>query len=891
MEEAAQLNALKVPPQSMDAEMSLLGCLLIDKEALLKIADVLQPDDFYKEGHRMIYEVILELYTVHEPVDLLTTSNRLEEKKMLESVGGRGYLAQLTNTVATAGHVQTYARIVQKKAMLRRLLAASNEIAKLGYSEEADVDHILDTAQQSVYNVSRRFMKAEFTHIRNVLTDAFDRIDELHREKGKLRGVPTGYPALDNTLAGLQKSDLLVLAARPSCGKTSLALDVMRHVAVQAKVPVGMFSLEMSKEQLVDRLLCAEANVDLWRMRTGRLSERPEDDDFPRIGHAMGVLAEAPIFIDDTPNCNVMQIRTKARRLQQEHGLGLIVIDYLQLMESSIHGNSDNRVQEVAEITRGLKGIARELNVPVLALSQLSRAVEMSKPAIPKLAHLRESGCLTGETLITRADTGERVYLKDIVDGKVPTPLPIFALDEHWKVVRRMMTKAFSSGKKITYELRTRSGRAIRASANHPFRTLDGWRALEELQMGTHIALPRVLETQQSGDTLTLDELALLAHLIGDGCTVPRQPIHYTSADPANLAVVERVARTRFGITPRRVQQKNWWHSYLPSPHHLTRGTRNPITQWLIDLGIGLRHSYNKEVPRAVFTCSEKRVAHFLRHLWATDGNISWKKLPGRKPSGSIYYCSTSKKLATDVQHLLLRLGIISTLRTVSQGKYRLRYEVQIQGATEQIAFLEQVGCHGARGAIIPEMLVALRSITPNINLDAIPREAWNTTILAEKERIGWGWRDVAAAIETQYCGSALMRHGIGRERMARIALAMKSKKLQALAVSDVYWDEIVAITAQGVEEVYDATVPGVHNFVANDIIVHNSIEQDADVVLFIYRKAADRNYRPEDIPPDERYIAEIHIAKHRNGPTGMVKLFFDEARASFRSLEQRRGM
>ena len=387
-----QPNNPKVPPHSLEAESSLLGSILLDKNVLLNIVDLISFEDFYKDANVSVYEAIVELYNRHEPVDLLTVGNLLEEKKLLEKVGGRSYLIKLTNAVATAGHSKTYAIIVHKKAMLRRLLEAASEIAKLGYSEESNVDELLDEAQQKVFNVSTQFMKQEFTPIRSVLTEAFDRIDELHRQKGKLRGIPTGFTGIDNLLAGLQKSDMLILAARPAVGKTSFVLDLIRHIATKEKVATGLFSLEMSKEQLVDRLLCAEADVDLWRMRTGKLSDRPEDDDFPRIGHAMGVLAEAPIYIDDTPNINITQIRTKCRRLQTEHGLGLIVVDYLQLMQG--HRKVDSRVQEVAEISRGLKGIARELGVPVIALSQLSRAVELTKPAIPKLAHLRESGSL-----------------------------------------------------------------------------------------------------------------------------------------------------------------------------------------------------------------------------------------------------------------------------------------------------------------------------------------------------------------------------------------------------------------------------------------------------------------------------------------------------------------
>lgn len=374
--------------------MSLLGALLIDKEAMIRIGDQITPEDFYADKHREIFECMSDLFRRHEPIDILSVSNRLEEKNLVEAIGGRAYLIQLGNSVPTSSHVQHYAGIIQKKATLRRLIHAAQDITALGFEQSEDVETVLDRAEQKLYGVSQKFMKTAFTPITNILDTAFERIDENHREKGKLRGVSTGFHDLDALLGGFQKSDLVILAARPSCGKTSLSLDFMRHAAVKHKVPVGYFSLEMSKEQVVDRMICSEANVDLWKMRTGRLSDQGENDDFSRIGHAIGTLSEAPIYIDDSASANIVEIRTKARRLQMEHGLGFIIIDYLQLMESRSSGNTDNRVQEVAEITRGLKSIARELNVPVLALSQLSRAVETVKPAIPKLSHLRESGSI-----------------------------------------------------------------------------------------------------------------------------------------------------------------------------------------------------------------------------------------------------------------------------------------------------------------------------------------------------------------------------------------------------------------------------------------------------------------------------------------------------------------
>lgn len=382
---------LRVPPHNTEAEQSLLGCLMLDKDAIIKVADLVKPGDFYNDNHNAIYEIILELYEEREPIDVLSLSNKLEEKKQLERIGGSTYLAELVNSVPSASHVTHYAKVIQKKALLRRLIVAASHVVEMGYDEGQDVQKILDTAEQEIFGVSQKYIKQDFVPIKSILESAFNRIDELHRDGSKFRGIPTGYPDLDNILAGLQKSDLVILAARPSIGKTTLALDIARHIGIKEKIPVGIFSLEMSKDQLVDRMIAAVAGVDLWRLRTGKLRSDQGHDDFQRIGEAMGILSEANIFIDDEGSANVMEIRTMARRVHAEHNLGLIIIDYLQLMEGR---NSESRVQEISEISRALKQLARELNIPILALSQLSRSVESRSPQIPKLSDLRESGSI-----------------------------------------------------------------------------------------------------------------------------------------------------------------------------------------------------------------------------------------------------------------------------------------------------------------------------------------------------------------------------------------------------------------------------------------------------------------------------------------------------------------
>lgn len=408
---SAQNLIQRLPPQNLEAEQAVLGSLLLDKDSIIKIADKIAAEDFYDEKHAIIYRAILELYEQRSAIDVLTLSSKLREGDSLEKTGGTSYLTTLVNIVPSAAHVLHYAEIVRKKGTQRRLISQSNEIISLSYTEDMDLESMLDRAEQKLFSVSQKYLKQNFVPLSEILHETFDRIDELHREKGKLRGVATGFKDLDSKLGGLQRSDLIILAARPSMGKTSLALDMVRNVALAQKKSVGFFSLEMSKDQLVDRLLSAEADVDLWKMRTGKLNDMGPDNDFERIGHALGRLSEAQIFIDDSGSVNIMELRTKARRLQAEHNLDLIVVDYLQLMQGR---STDNRVQEVSEISRSLKILAKELDVPVLALSQLSRAVEQrGGDKKPQLSDLRESGSIEQD-----ADVVMFIYRDEMYTGK-----------------------------------------------------------------------------------------------------------------------------------------------------------------------------------------------------------------------------------------------------------------------------------------------------------------------------------------------------------------------------------------------------------------------------------------------------------------------------------------
>jgi replicative DNA helicase len=581
-------------PHNIEAEEAVLGSLLIDPDAIFKVASFLSPEDFYREKNGWIYEAIRDLHNRREPADFVTLCDELERRGQLEEVGGAVYITSLINAVPTAIHVEYYARIVERTAILRRLIGAAGQIAAIAYEGAEDVDEVVDRAEQILFGVSQRRITRDLVPIKQIIGDYYDRIDYLYQHRGELIGIPTGFSLLDKLLGGLQRSDLIIVAGRPSMGKTSFVLSVAQNAARKFNQHVALFSLEMSAEQIVQRLISAETGIDSQRLRLGNL----EDDEWPLFVQATGILSEAPIFIDDTPSISALQMRTKARRLHAEHGLDLIIVDFLQLMRGD--GRAENRVQEISSISRALKGLARELNVPVVAVSQLSRAVEARHDHRPILSDLRESGCLTGDTLIQLTD-GRRVPICQLAeDGG---PVPVMALNETtWQLEPTMARKAWYTGSKLVFHLRTQLGHEIRATANHKFRTLTGWKRLDQLEQGEHIALPR------SGES-------------------------------------------SLGRNPR-------------------------------------------------------------------------------------------------------------------------------------------------------------------------------------------------------------------------------------LATSDIYWDRVAAIEPDGIEDVYDLEVPEHHNFVAGDIILHNSLEQDADVVMFIYREEM---YNPDT---ELKNIADIIVAKHRNGPTGKVPLFFKKELAQFYEVE-----
>src|SRR2546428_8899696 len=475
--------------------------------------------------------------------------------RVLERIGGQAFLAELESGVPTAANVEYYGHLVEEAATKRKLISAGGRITALGFDDSTPAGQALDTAEGVIFNIAEGRITQDFVALKDILKTTWDQIEQIHKDQSVISGVPSGFNDLDAKTGGFQKSDLIIIAGRPGQGKTSLVLNVAQNASIHYKVPVAIFSLEMSEQQLVTRLLCSEASVDSYRLRTGLL----KDAEWPRIAQAMGALSEAQIYIDDSPSVSVMEMRTKARRLKSANNLGLIIVDYLQLMQGR---NQENRVQEVSDISRGLKSLARELQIPVIACSQLSREPEKRLDHRPQLSDLRESGCLTGDTPVYLPDLGTYRPISELVDQ---AGLRVLALNpETWKMEPRPVLNAFPTGRKPVYRLTTKLGRTVRATANHKFLTIDGWRRLDELVPGTRLALPRRLAGPFE-QTMTNDELALLGHLIGDGCTLPRHVQQYTTVDLGIAETVAHLATRVFGgtVTPRINRERRWDQGYL----------------------------------------------------------------------------------------------------------------------------------------------------------------------------------------------------------------------------------------------------------------------------------------------------------------------------------------
>jgi replicative DNA helicase len=1159
----------RTPPHDLAAEQCVLGGMMLSRDAISDVLDVIKARDYYRPAHQIVHDVIMDLFGRGEPADAVTVAAELTRRGDIGRVGGAPYLHTLIASVPTAANAGYYARIVRERAILRRLVEVGTRIAQLGYVGDGDADELVDRAEAEIYGVTDRRVSEDYLPLAEIMPGALDEIEAIGSRGGSLSGVPTGFADLDALTNGLHPGQMVVIAARPAMGKalaldtplptptgwttmgdirvgdellgchgrpvtvtaatdvlldrpcyevvfddetrivadaehqwltttsanrwlaraaatvgtttadfqtggaatsvrttreiaetlgagqglghavpvaesldlppvdlvippyvlgqclgmrsgvggpdlssdllgrdvipaeylraaraqrqallaglldvaggvaaggaveftcssgrlaadvrelviglgypcrpcqahvsgssavaaaaytlsftttddvfrltrkriahrqrrpvtgtpdmqqrtivavikvasvpvrcvqvdapdslylasrsmipthnSALALDVARAASIKAGLTTVLFSLEMSRNEITMRLLSAEARVPLHAMRTGQLGE----DDWTRLARRMSEVVDAPLFIDDSPNMSMMEIRSKCRRLRQRNELRLVIIDYLQLMSSP--RRVENRQQEVSELSRSLKLLAKELNVPVVALAQLNRGPELRTDKRPLLADLRESGCLTGRTRVVRADTNEEVSLASLLAGGV-RDIPVWALDERLKYVRATMSHVFPTGRKEAFLLRLASGRRVEATSNHRFLTLDGWIPLGKLPVGARIAVPRVVPTPLLPQRWPEDRVLLLAHLLGDGSFVRHLPLRYASVDEANLSAVTQAAR-HFGVTAVRDEypQARVTTLRLPAPFNVARGRRNPIVSWLDELGLyGLR-SHEKFVPTGVFALPDDQVALFLRHLWATDGSVTIHR-NGR--GGRIYYGSTSRRLLDDVASLLRRFAINTRIRAVTPGHHRPQYTLDITGRDNQMMFLKRIGSYGARGASCDHLQAILLGICDNTNVDTIPPDVWRRVraALAEQKVTH---RQFAAAIETKFCGSTLWKHSPSRGRLARVAKVLDNAELKLLATNDVLWDKIESVESLGFQDVYDATVLGLHNFVADGIAVHNSIEQDSDLVILLHREDA---YEPESPRAGE---ADLIVAKHRNGPTATVTVAF----------------
>ncbi|MFR9753894.1 replicative DNA helicase [Nocardia sp. 004] len=990
------------PPHDMAAEQSVLGGMLLSKDAIADVVEVVRPGDFYRPAHQAIYDTILDLYGRGEPADPVTVAAGLDRRGELKRIGGAPYLVTLTQTVPTAANAGYYAEIVAEKAILRRLVEAGTRIVQYGYAgaDGQDVAEVVDRAQAEVYEVTERRTSEDFLPLEELLQPTMDEIDSIASRGGISLGVPTGFSELDEVTNGLHPGQMIIVAARPGVGKalaldtplptptgwttmgevavgdellgrdgrptlvlaatdvltgrpcyevefsdgtvivadeqhqwlttagtegphtsvrttgdiahsvrtvdgapnhtvpqtayaeprrivdvrkidtrpvrcvevagedhlylagrskipthnSTLGMDFMRSCSVKHGLASVIFSLEMSRTEIVMRLLSAEAKIKLGDMRSGRMS----DDDWTKLARRMSEISEAPLFVDDSPNLTMMEIRAKARRLKQRHDLRLVVVDYLQLMTSG--KKVESRQQEVSDFSRNLKLLAKELEVPVVAISQLNRGPEQRTDKRPMVSDLRESGCLPASTRILRADTGAETTLGELLtSGEQPL---VWSLDERMRMVARPMVKVFSSGRKEVFRLRLASGREVEATGNHPFLTVDGWIPLAKLAAGDRLAIPRHVPEPVHTTRIPDAEVILLAHMIGDGSCVKRQPIRYASVDEENLTVVTQAA-THFGVTAVRddYAAARATTLRLRAPGHLTHGKRNPIAAWLDELGLfGLR-SHEKFVPPSIFTLPNDQIALFLRHLWATDGSVRWDA-KGRQ--AKIYYASTSRRLVDDVVQLLLRVGVHGRIEKVPKTGYRDCWHLTVDGSENQIIFLRDIGVHGARGRSAQEALAELEPMTRNTNVDTVPREIWSKvrTLLATKNMTH---REFSAAMGSRFCGSTMWKHSPSRSRLARVAAVLDDAEIQMFATNDVFWDKIIDITPLGEQDVFDGTVPGTHNFVAQGISVHNSLEQDADMVILLHRPDA---FERDDPRGGE---ADLILGKHRNGPTATI--------------------
>lgn len=867
----------KLQPQALPLEEAVLGALMLEREALPVVMDILRPESFYHEAHQCIYRAALRLFERSNPVDILTVTEELRKSGDLDRVGGSYYLVELTNRVASAANIEYHARIIAQKHIQRELIHVSTRTIKDAYEDTTDVFTLLDDAEKGLFAITQNNLSRTFESMGTLSSRVLKQVEELSKKADGLTGVPTGFTDLDRITSGWQPSDLIILAARPGMGKTSCVLAMALNAARDFGKGVALFSLEMASTQLVQRLISMESEIAGSKMRNGKL----EDYEWQQLQTTVERLSQVPIFIDDTPGINIFELRAKCRRLKMQHDIQLVIIDYLQLMTGASENNRNaNREQEIAGISRALKNMAKELSVPVIALSQLSRAVEVRGGSKrPQLSDLRE--CVAGDTLVFLAD-GTQVPIRNLV-GQEPVLWSISP--DNQKLTAAQSGLIWPVGKRQVYEVSLASGRSIRTTAEHRLRTFDGWTETSRLTSGQRIALARRMPEPQQPLTWNDDHLLLLAHLVGDGSYLKHQPLRYTTASEANSVAVSRAAERAFGVQVNRHAGKGKWHQLVFSGNG-NRWKPAGMNAWLRLLGLFDQRSHEKHLPGDIFRLDNKQIAFFLRHLWATDGTLFVPKNSSTRTSSRVAFSTNSRRLADEVACLLLRFGIVARIRQVQQGNYRPMYTVDISGKEAQITFLKEIGAFGDKQNAATALAIYLSGKHSNTNMDTIPREVFELVRNGMRQQ-GISQRRMAALRQTQYGGAAHFSFAPSREVLQGYADILKDETLATLAESDLFWDAVVSVELVGEEEVFDLSVTETQAWLANGIVSHNSgaIEQDADIVSFIYR--------PEyyGILEDEqgmslKGIAEFIVAKHRHGALDTVKLKFTDQFAKFGNLD-----
>ena len=851
--------SLKIPPHSIEAEQAVLGGLMLDNNAWEQIADQLTEKDFYRSDHRVIFRAISTLAVQDKPIDLLTISERLEAQKELEDVGGLGYLGQLAKNTPSAANIVAYADIVKERAVLRQLIEVGSEISSSGFEPKGRIaTELVDEAERRVFAIAERGgmrVKEGPQGIAEVLSRTVDRIEKLFESDSPITGVSSGFNDFDKLTSGLQESDLIIVAGRPSMGKTTFAMNIAEYIGMKNQKPVLIFSMEMPAEQLAMRMLSSLGRIEMQRIRSGQL----DDGDWPRLSSAIAMMSEKKIFIDDTGALGPGDVRARARRLIREHGdLGVIVVDYLQLMR--VPGNSEHRAAEISEISRSLKSLARELNVPVIALSQLNRSLEQRTDRRPMMSDLRE--CVTGDTLVHLAD-GRRIPIAEL-EGQSVT---VHAIDEKDKLITANADAVWLVGEKQTYTVHLASGREITATDEHLLYGVKGWKKLGELNVGDHLAIARCIP--EPSQTIEWPDLhvCLLGQMIGDGSYLQGQPMRYTTASEENSEMVRQAAES-FGCTVTRYKGQRTWHQLLISGNG-TRWKSAGVNKWFRELGIFNQRSHEKRIPREVFKLSNRQIALLLQHLWATDGCF-YIRNESSKGGHRIHYATNSKELAYDVMALLLRFGIVARLTAAKKEGYKTGYMVVVCGTEAMLKYLNLIGAFGPKVAKANELKALLELTRANNNVDVIPNEIF-TEVKQSMQANGVSHRQMSVLRGTSYGGSAHFKFAPSREVVMEYGQLLGDEYLQQVAASDLFWDRIVDITPSGIKPVYDLTVPGPANWLADSIVSHNSgaLEQDADLIVFIYR---DEVYNKDTAAKGS---AEIIIAKQRNGPIGTVRLTF----------------